>query len=47
MNPADRVEMVRAEMTFYADMFNKMTDLCFKKCVARMAEQELSTGERK
>ncbi len=38
-------DMMRHEIAFYADMFNKMTEMCFRKCVPRFHDKELNTGE--
>jgi len=42
VNPVD---LARREMSFYADLFQKMTDSCFRKCVTRYHDGELQTGE--
>mmetsp|Transcript_21472 Transcript_21472/g.52428 ORF Transcript_21472/g.52428 Transcript_21472/m.52428 type:complete len:86 (+) Transcript_21472:145-402(+) len=39
------VDMARAEMMFYSDLFTKMNDACFRKCVPRFNDGELNTGE--
>jgi import inner membrane translocase subunit TIM10 len=39
------VDLARREMSFYADLFQKMTDSCFRKCVTRYHDGELQTGE--
>lgn len=39
------VDLARREMSFYADLFQKMTDSCFRKCVTRYHDAELQTGE--
>lgn len=41
----DAVDLARREMSFYADLFNKMAESCFKKCVARYNDADLQTGE--
>jgi len=33
------------ELEAITDMFNKMTEQCFKKCVAMFKEETLSVGE--
>jgi len=43
-----RTSMQRAqqnELEAITDMFNKMTEQCFKKCVATYKEEALSVGE--
>ena len=35
----------QTELEAMTDMFNKMTDQCFRKCVAMYKEPELSVGE--
>ncbi|KAK4538568.1 hypothetical protein CDCA_CDCA18G4593 [Cyanidium caldarium] len=42
MNPVD---LARREMAFYADLFNKMAEVCFRKCVTRYSDGDLQTGE--
>lgn len=40
-----QVDMARAEMMFFADLFTKMNDACFRKCVPRFNDGQLNTGE--
>ncbi|KAJ8904697.1 hypothetical protein NDN08_001215 [Rhodosorus marinus] len=42
----NQYELMKQEITFYADLFNKMADQCFKKCVPRYTDSELNTGEK-
>ncbi|EME29344.1 mitochondrial protein translocase, MPT family [Galdieria sulphuraria] len=39
------LDAAKTEMNFYADMFNKMADQCFKKCIPKYNEGDLNTGE--
>jgi import inner membrane translocase subunit TIM10 len=39
------MQAAKTEMELFADLFNKMSDVCFKKCVGRMKESDLSVGE--
>ncbi|CAM9580358.1 unnamed protein product, partial [Phaeothamnion confervicola] len=32
-------------MEMYADIFNRMTDMCFRKCVDKIRDEDLSVGE--
>eukprot|EP00181_Compsopogon_caeruleus_P001005 CAMPEP_0184683464 /NCGR_PEP_ID=MMETSP0312-20130426/11439_1 /TAXON_ID=31354 /ORGANISM="Compsopogon coeruleus, Strain SAG 36.94" /LENGTH=79 /DNA_ID=CAMNT_0027135835 /DNA_START=74 /DNA_END=313 /DNA_ORIENTATION=+ len=40
-----QMDMARAEMMFFADLFTKMNDACFRKCVPRFNDGDLNTGE--
>mmetsp|Transcript_11397 Transcript_11397/g.16455 ORF Transcript_11397/g.16455 Transcript_11397/m.16455 type:complete len:80 (-) Transcript_11397:64-303(-) len=42
----NQYELMKQEITFYADLFNKMADQCFKKCIPRYTDSELNTGEK-
>ncbi|PXF44546.1 Mitochondrial import inner membrane translocase subunit TIM10 [Gracilariopsis chorda] len=39
------LDAMKAEMIFVADLFNKMSEMCFKKCVPRFHDGDLNTGE--
>jgi len=43
-NPS-ALDAAKTEMNFYADMFNKMADQCFKKCIPKYNDGDLNTGE--
>ena len=40
-----QLAMAQLEMEVTAEMFTKMTNLCFTKCVAKFHEDELNVGE--
>ncbi|KAK1861788.1 hypothetical protein I4F81_004368 [Pyropia yezoensis] len=42
----NQMDVARMEMQFYTDLFNRMVDGCFKKCVPRFHDAELNTGEQ-
>lgn len=37
--------LAKTETEILTDMFNKMSSVCFKKCVAKYSDGELSVGE--
>eukprot|EP00171_Calliarthron_tuberculosum_P019636 IDg19636t1 len=39
------VNVMYTEIAFATDMINKMVNSCFKKCITRIQDGELSTGE--
>ncbi|CAN0369877.1 unnamed protein product [Ascophyllum nodosum] len=40
------VDLAKQEIDMYSDLFTKMSNLCFKKCVVKMSgESDLSVGE--
>ncbi|CAM9953512.1 unnamed protein product [Choristocarpus tenellus] len=40
------MDMAKQEMEMYSDLFAKMSNVCFKKCVLKMTgESDLSVGE--
>ncbi|KAG5180513.1 Tim10/DDP family zinc finger-domain-containing protein [Tribonema minus] len=41
----DKVEMAKTEVEMMTDLYNKMVDSCFSKCIANMKEGDLSVGE--
>jgi len=43
---AEAMQMMQQEARFYIDFVNKITDQCFRKCVARYHDGELNTGEQ-
>jgi len=43
---AEAMQMMQQEARFYIDFVNKITDQCFRKCVARFHDADLNTGEQ-
>ena len=39
------MDAAKTELELFADLFNKMSDVCFKKCIGRMKESDLQVGE--
>ena len=39
------MSLAKIEMEMYTDMFNRMTDMCFKKCRLEYSNSELTIGE--
>eukprot|EP00953_Heterococcus_sp_UTEX-ZZ885_P035515 18333-Heterococcus_DN1.PRE.2 len=37
--------MAKIEMSLYTDLFDKMSDICFKKCISSVHDADLSVGE--
>mmetsp|Transcript_27804 Transcript_27804/g.44521 ORF Transcript_27804/g.44521 Transcript_27804/m.44521 type:complete len:102 (+) Transcript_27804:154-459(+) len=40
-----QVKAAKLEMEGVTDMFNRMSDLCFKNCMGKFAESDLNVGE--
>mmetsp|Transcript_11882 Transcript_11882/g.17718 ORF Transcript_11882/g.17718 Transcript_11882/m.17718 type:complete len:97 (-) Transcript_11882:109-399(-) len=40
-----RLEVARLEVEMMSDMYQKMVDTCFSKCIVNMKEDSLSVGE--
>jgi mitochondrial import inner membrane translocase subunit TIM10 len=38
-------QMAKIEMSLYTDLFDKMSDICFKKCISSVHDADLSVGE--
>jgi mitochondrial import inner membrane translocase subunit TIM10 len=39
------MELATTEMEMYTDMFNRMSDVCFAKCMSGFKEGDLNIGE--
>ena len=39
------LELAQTEMEMYTDMFNRMSDVCFAKCMSGFKEGDLNIGE--
>eukprot|EP00184_Porphyridium_aerugineum_P005718 CAMPEP_0184701954 /NCGR_PEP_ID=MMETSP0313-20130426/22275_1 /TAXON_ID=2792 /ORGANISM="Porphyridium aerugineum, Strain SAG 1380-2" /LENGTH=64 /DNA_ID=CAMNT_0027162221 /DNA_START=44 /DNA_END=234 /DNA_ORIENTATION=+ len=50
MNPyatqSQQNEVVMMELRFMSDLMHKMSDQCFKKCIAKFAEGDLTRAEQ-
>eukprot|EP00591_Stephanopyxis_turris_P002840 CAMPEP_0195524054 /NCGR_PEP_ID=MMETSP0794_2-20130614/23685_1 /TAXON_ID=515487 /ORGANISM="Stephanopyxis turris, Strain CCMP 815" /LENGTH=76 /DNA_ID=CAMNT_0040654197 /DNA_START=90 /DNA_END=320 /DNA_ORIENTATION=- len=46
MDAAAQVKSQLFEMEMYSDLFSKMQELCWRKCIAHSKEEELSVGEQ-
>ncbi|KAA8494852.1 Mitochondrial import inner membrane translocase subunit tim10 [Porphyridium purpureum] len=46
VSQAEAAQIMQQEAQFYIDFVNKVTDACFKKCVAKFNEGDLNTGEQ-
>ena len=41
----DPVKAAMLELECYTDLFNKMSDMCFQKCMSKMKDGDLNVGE--